>query len=151
MSSITANPAVRPIEILLIEDDLADIKLTLRALEKARILNKIHVVRDGIEALEFLRREGDFADVPRPDLILLDLNMPRKDGRETLHDIKTDDHLKSIPVVILTTSVDEVDISRSYLESANSYVTKPVDVNQFKDVMETIGAYWFSVVRLPPK
>ncbi len=145
------TPSVRPIQILLIEDDLADIKLTKRALENERILNDIHVVRDGVEAMQFLRREEEYENVPRPDLILLDLNMPRKDGRETLHEIKTDPELKTIPVVVMTTSEDESDVSRSYLEHANSYITKPVDMDQFKHVVQVINAYWFSVVKLPSK
>ena len=151
MASLATSPSTRPIEILLVEDDLADIKLTKRALENDRVLNEIHVVRDGVEAMQFLRQEGEFADVPRPDLILLDLNMPRKDGRETLHDIKSDPHLKTIPVVVVTTSNDEADVARSYMEHANSYITKPVDMEQFKKAIQAVNAYWFSVVQLPPK
>lgn len=142
---------IRPMEILLVEDDPADIKLTKRALEKDRILNRIHVVRDGIEAMQFLHQEGEFADAPRPDLILLDLNMPRKDGRETLHEIKSDPHLQMIPVVVVTTSVEESDIAKSYTEHANSYITKPVDMFQFHKAIQAVNAYWFSVVKLPPQ
>ncbi|MBX3439608.1 MAG: response regulator [Planctomycetaceae bacterium] len=142
--------SVRPLQILLVEDDLADIKLTRRALERDGLLNEIHVARDGVEAMQFLRQERQFKDMPRPDLVLLDLNMPRKDGRETLHEIKNDPHLKTIPVVIVTTSEDEADVARSYLEHANSYITKPVDMEQFRKAVQGINAYWFSVVRLPP-
>lgn len=149
MTQLTSNPTMRPVEILIVEDDLADIKLTKRSLERNRILNNIHVVRDGIEAMQFLNQEGQYVDAPRPDLILLDLDMPRKDGRETLHEIKNDPHLKTIPVVIMTTSKQETDIEQSYLEHANSYITKPVNMEQFQKVVEAINAYWFTVVKLP--
>ncbi|QDU10859.1 response regulator [Gimesia aquarii] len=149
MTPFTNNPLTRPVEILIVEDDLTDIKLTQRSLERNRVLNNLHITRDGIEAMQFLRQEGDFSDVPRPDIVLLDLNMPRKDGRETLRDIKNDPNLKAIPVIIMTTSKQETDIEGSYLEHANSYVTKPVDMEQFQKVVETINAYWFTVVKLP--
>jgi len=149
LTQLTSNPTMRPVEILIVEDDLADIKLTKRSLERNRILNNIHVVRDGIEAMQFLNQEGQYVDAPRPDLILLDLDMPRKDGRETLHEIKNDPHLKTIPVVIMTTSKQETDIEQSYLEHANSYITKPVNMEQFQKVVEAINAYWFTVVKLP--
>jgi len=153
MASRTTAPPACPIEIeiLLVDDDLADIKLTLRALDRGRILNKVSVVRDGVEAMQFLRQEGGFADAPRPDLIFLDLNMPRKDGRETLREIKNDPRLKSIPVVVLTTSISEADVAGSYLEHANSFITKPVDLEQFYKAITEINTYWFSVVKLPPK
>lgn len=145
------HSAASPIEILLVEDDPADIKLSKRVFENHRILNNIHITRDGVEALQFLRKEGKYADAPRPDLILLDLNMPRKDGRETLHEIKNDRNLQTIPVVVLTTSEDESDIEKSYLEHANSYITKPVDMEQFTNAILQFNSYWFSVVKLPPK
>lgn len=140
---------MQPIEILLVEDDLADIKLTERALAGGRIANRVHVVRDGIEAMQFLRAEPPFADAPRPDIVLLDLNMPRKDGREVLHEVKADTALRTIPVVVLTTSDNDADIERSYLEHANSYITKPVDVEHFRQSILRATEYWFSVVRLP--
>ncbi|WP_425401129.1 response regulator [Aeoliella sp.] len=125
-------------------------RLTRKAFENDRVLIRLHRVEDGIQAMQFLRREGDFADAPRPDLILLDLNMPRKSGREVLKEIKEDPQLHSIPVVVLTTSDDEKDVARSYEHQANSYVTKPVDLDQFREVLKTLKDYWFSVVRLPP-
>jgi CheY-like chemotaxis protein len=145
-----SSQSARPIEILLVEDDDDDVVLTQKALENDRILNRVHRVEDGVEALEYLRREGRFEFAPRPDLILLDLNMPRKDGREVLRDIKNDEDLKAIPVVVLTTSDAESDIASSYEYQANSYVTKPVDLEKFKKVVATIKEYWFTVVKLPP-
>jgi CheY-like chemotaxis protein len=142
--------SVRPIEILLVEDDDDDVLLTTKAFENDRILNRLHRVKDGIEAMEFLRREGEFAKALRPDLILLDLNMPRKNGREVLKEIKEDPKLHRIPVVVLTTSDDENDVMLSYEHQANSYVTKPVDLDKFREVLKTIKEYWFSVVKLPP-
>ena len=144
------SPLARPIEILLVEDDDDDVVLTQRALTNSQVPNHVHRVEDGIEALEFLRHEGSFESTPRPDLILLDLNMPRKDGREVLREIKTDDQLKRIPVVVLTTSDNETDIAASYDFQANSYVTKPVDMEKFNKVVATINEYWFNVVKLPP-
>jgi CheY-like chemotaxis protein len=142
---------MQPIEILLVEDDLADIKLTQRALASGRIANNVHIARDGVDAMHFLRGEPPFDGAPRPDLVLLDLNLPRKDGREVLQDIKGDAQLRSIPVVVLTTSADEADIRQSYLEYANSYITKPVDLEQFKAAVMQATNYWFTVVKLPPK
>lgn len=144
MRPSTTKHMTRPLEILIVDDDLTDIKLAIRSLERNRVLNNIHVARDGIEALQFLHQEEEFSDAPRPDLILLDLNMPRKDGRETLRDIKNDPDLKAIPVIIMTTSEQEADI-----EHANSYITKPVDMEQFHKIVEAINAYWFTVVKLP--
>lgn len=144
------NLSVRPIEILLIEDDDDDVRLTTKAFEKDRICNRVHRVEDGIEAMAYLRREGLFTDAVRPDLILLDLNMPRKSGREVLREIKDDAEFRSIPVVVLTTSDDEKDVATSYDRQANSYVTKPVDLAKFREVLKTLKDYWFSVVRLPP-
>ncbi len=141
----------RPAEILLVEDNPGDVRLTTEALKEGRVLNTVHVVGDGVEAIGFLRREGTYADVPRPDLILLDLNLPRKSGREVLAEIKDDEDLKRIPVVILTTSRAEEDILRSYDLHANCYVTKPVDLEQFLDVIRFIEDYWLMVVKLPPE
>lgn len=145
----SSTPLVRPIEVLLIDDDDDDVLLTKRMLEKDRVLNRLHRVEDGIEAMLFLRREGRFADAIRPDLILLDLNMPRMDGREVLKEIKADEALQLIPVVILTTSEDEADVLASYRQHANSYVTKPIDLLAFRQVLQSLQQYWFSVVKLP--
>ena len=142
---------MQPIEILLVEDDLADIQLTKRALEGGGIANRIHVVRDGVEAMQFFRGQPPFQGAPRPDLVLLDLNLPRKDGRQVLKDVKNDPELRSIPIVVLTTSDDDSDIQRSYMEHANSYITKPVDLEQFKLSVLRATEYWFSVVKLPRK
>ncbi len=138
-----------PIDILLVEDSPADVDLTREALEDAKVRNTLHVVSDGVAALEFLRREGDYADAPRPDLILLDLNLPKKDGREVLADIKADPSLRRIPVVVLTTSEAEQDIVRSYDLHANCYVTKPVDLEQFIAVIKSIENFWLVIVKLP--
>ena len=140
---------VNPIELLLVEDSEPDVRLTIEALREAKVKNRLWVVEDGVEAMEFLRREGRHADVPRPDLILLDLNLPRKDGRQVLKEIKSDDALKRIPVVILTTSKSEEDVLRAYDLHANCYITKPVDFNRFMDVVKSIEDFWLTVVRLP--
>lgn len=139
-----------PIEILLAEDNPGDVKLTEKALEEGHISNNLHVVTDGIEAMEFLRREGEYAEKPQPDLVLLDLNMPRMDGRDVLEKMQAEDPLRRIPVVILTSSEAEEDIVRSYELSANAYLTKPVDFDGFVDIVERIEEFWFSVVRMPP-
>ncbi len=139
-----------PIEILLVEDNPGDVRLTQEALNTVKFSNKIHVVWNGEEAMAFLRREGEFADAPRPDLILLDLNLPRKDGRDVLADIKADEDLRRIPVVILTTSSAEEDILKTYDLYANCYVTKPVDLEQFIKVLKAIDEFWLSIVKLPP-
>ena len=138
-----------PIEILLVEDNPGDARLTREALRDAKVRNNLHVVLDGVEALAFLRRQGKHATVPTPDLILLDLNLPKKDGREVLEDIKQDDKLRHIPVVILTTSQAEKDIIETYRLRANAYVTKPVDLEQFLGVVRKIEDFWLTVVRLP--
>ncbi len=138
-----------PFEILLVEDDPADAGLAKRALRDGRILCNVTHVRDGVEAMEHLRRHGSFAGAPRPDLILLDLNMPRMDGREVLQELKADDELKTIPVVILTTSDVDRDVNASYLLGANSFITKPMDMDAFFDAVKSIEEYWFRVVRLP--
>jgi chemotaxis family two-component system response regulator Rcp1 len=139
----------RPIEVLLVEDNPGDVRLTMEAMREGRVLNNIHVAPDGVEALSFLRREGNYSQVPRPDLILLDLNLPRKDGREVLAEIKKDPVLKSIPVVILTTSSAEHDILRTYELHANCFITKPVDLDQFINVIRLIEDFWLTVVKLP--
>src|ERR1700726_1220277 len=139
----------QPVEILLVEDSPGDVRLTREAFKDAKVHIKLHVASDGAEAMAFLRREGRHADVPRPDLILLDLNLPKKDGREVLEEIKESPTLKSIPVVILTTSASEADILRSYLLHANCYITKPVDLNGFLNVVKSIDNFWLSVVKLP--
>ncbi len=142
--------SVRPVDILLVEDSPADVRLTREALKEAKVLNELHVVQDGIEALAFLRKAGKYASSPLPDLILLDLNLPRKDGREVLAEIKQDGQLKRIPVVVLTTSRAEEDVMRSYNLHANAYVTKPVDLKQFLEVVRSIEQFWLAVVTLPP-
>ena len=138
-----------PIHILLVEDNPGDVRLTLEALKDAKVKNTLHIARDGVEAMAFLRQENDFADAPRPDLILLDLNMPRKDGREVLAEIKEDTDLRRIPVVILTTSQAEEDIVRTYNLHANCYITKPVDLDQFAKVVKSIEEFWLTIVKLP--
>jgi CheY-like chemotaxis protein len=139
----------KPIEILLVEDNPADVRLTQEALKEGKVRNNLHIARDGIEAIEFLRRVGKFSHATRPDLILLDLNLPRKDGREVLADIKADPELKAIPVVVLTTSSAEADIFKIYKLHANCYITKPVDLEQFVKVVKSIDDFWLTVVRLP--
>ncbi len=141
----------KPIEILLVEDNPGDIRLTREGLKEGRIFNNLSVVEDGVEAMAFLRREGDYADAPRPDLVLLDLNLPKKDGREVLKEIKSDPKLRRIPVVILTTSRAEEDIMGTYDQHANCYITKPVDFDQFVNVVKTIEDFWLTIVRLPPE
>jgi len=137
------------IDVLLVEDDPGDALMTQEAFEHHKIRNKLHVVKDGVEALAFLRREGVFVDAPRPGLILLDLNLPRKDGREVLAEVKADAELRSIPVVVLTTSDAEEDILRSYSLHANAYVTKPVDFDRFIEVVRQIDDFFVTVVKLP--
>lgn len=140
----------RPIEILLVEDNPGDVRLTQEALKDGKIRNNLYVAPDGVEAVNFLRGEGDYADAPRPDVILLDLNLPRKGGREVLADIKNNPDLASIPVVILTTSEADEDILESYKLHANCYITKPVNLEQFIRVVKSIEDFWFEIVRLPP-
>ena len=137
------------IEILMVEDNPADSRLAIEALKEAKVRNRMSVVVDGVEAMAFLRREGRYADAPRPQLILLDLNLPKKDGREVLHEIKSDEDLKRIPVVVLTTSRAEEDILKSYNLHANCYITKPVELEQFLSVVRTIDEFWLTIVRLP--
>ena len=140
----------RPVEILLVEDNPGDERLTREALKEGKVYSNLHWVKDGVEAMEFLRREGKFQDAPRPDIILLDLNLPKKDGREVLQDIKNDEVLKRIPVVVLTTSKAEEDVLRTYNLHANCYVTKPVDLEKFIVVVKSIDVFWLTVVTLPP-
>jgi CheY-like chemotaxis protein len=140
----------RPIEILLVEDSPSDTDLTLEALKDFKVRNHVSVVEDGVLALQFLRRQGPYAEAPRPDLIMLDLNLPRKDGREVLAEIKADEGLKTIPIVVLTTSRADQDILRAYQLNANCYITKPVDFNQFLEVVRSIESFWLFVVTLPP-
>jgi CheY-like chemotaxis protein len=137
------------VDVLLVEDDDGDVLMTREAFEHHKIRNKLHVVRDGEEALQFLRREGEYADAPRPGLILLDLNLPRRDGREVLAELKADAELRVIPVVVLTTSEAEEDILRSYTLHANAYVSKPVDFDRFIDVIRQIDDFFVTVVKLP--
>ena len=139
----------KPVEVLLVEDNPGDVRLTEEALKEGKVLNNLSVARDGVEALAFLNREGKYAHAPRPDIILLDLNLPRKDGREVLLEIKAHDSLRRIPVVILTTSRAEEDVVRTYDLHANCYIAKPVDLDQFIQVVQSIKEFWFTVVKLP--
>ena len=143
--------ACRPIEILMVEDNPGDVRLTVEALKEAKVRNNLHTVEDGVEALAFLRREGLYAEVPRPDLVLLDLNLPKMNGREVLAEIKEDPDLRRIPVVILTISQAEQDIVKSYNLHANCYITKPVDLDQFLEVVKSIENFWLTIVKLPPR
>jgi chemotaxis family two-component system response regulator Rcp1 len=140
----------QPIQILLVEDNPGDVRLAVEALRGAKVRNQLHVVQDGVEAMSFLRQVGQYVGFPRPDLVLLDLNLPRKDGREVLAEIKQDADLKRIPVVILTSSAAEQDILHAYNLHANCYITKPLDLDQFLKVIRTIEDFWLMVVRLPP-
>jgi len=144
-----AETATRPIEILLVEDSAADVRLTIEALKEAKVRNKLNVVDDGAKALAYLNKKGEYANVIRPDLILLDLNLPKKSGREVLEEIKQDDNLKSIPVVVLTVSRAEEDVLHSYNLHANCYITKPVDFSKFMEVVKAIESFWLTIVKLP--
>ena len=139
-----------PIEILLVEDNPGDERLTREALKEGKVYSNLHWVKDGVEAIEFLNRRGKYGAAPRPDIILLDLNLPKKDGREVLQDIKADETLKRIPVVVLTTSKAEEDVLKTYNLHANCYVTKPVDLEKFIVVVKSIDVFWLTVVTLPP-
>ena len=147
---MNARSILEPIEILLVEDNPGDVRLTIEGLKEGKILNNLNVVGNGVEALAFLRQEGGYANAPRPELILLDLNLPKKDGREVLAEIKNDNSLKRIPVVILTSSEAEQDIVKSYDLHANCYVTKPLELDQFIGVIKNIEQFWLTVVKLPP-
>jgi CheY-like chemotaxis protein len=140
---------MKTVEILLVEDNPGDVRLTKEALKESKIMNNLNVVSDGVEAIAYLKNEGKFENKPRPELILLDLNLPKKDGREVLAEIKQHKELISIPVVILTTSDADEDILRTYELHANCYVTKPVDIEQFIKVVKSVGDFWFSIVKLP--
>jgi len=148
---MTTEEQVRPIEILLVEDNPGDVRLAREALKEAKLLNRLFAVSDGEEALAFLRREGRYAGAVRPDLIFLDLNLPKKDGREVLAEIKSDPDLRRIPVVVLTSSGAEEDILKTYNLHANCYVSKPVDLERFITVVKSIEDFWVSIVRLPPR
>jgi CheY-like chemotaxis protein len=145
------NENLNVISVLLVEDDPGDVVLIREAFEHNKLYNTLHVVSDGVQALEFLRGEGEHAGAPRPDLVLLDLNLPRKDGREVLAEVKADPDLRTIPIVVLTTSEAEEDIVRSYDLHANAYVTKPVDFERFIEVVRQIDDFFVSVVKLPPR
>jgi two-component system, chemotaxis family, response regulator Rcp1 len=146
----SAEAGAPPVEILLVEDNPGDVRLTREALREGKVYNNLHWAKDGVEALEFLRQEGRYTGSPRPDIILLDLNLPKKDGREVLLSIKNDDRFKQIPVVVLTTSEAEEDVLRSYELHANCYITKPVDLDKFIMVVQSIDRFWLTVVTLPP-
>jgi two-component system, chemotaxis family, response regulator Rcp1 len=148
---MTGLEALRPIEILMVEDNPGDVRLTREALKGGKVLNQLHVVEDGVAALDFLYRRAPHQNAIRPDLILLDLNLPKMDGRQVLATIKSDDSLKLIPVVVLTTSQAEEDVLRAYRLSANCYVTKPVDLHQFNRIVQAIEQFWLTVVSLPPR
>ncbi len=141
----------RLVEILLVEDNPGDVRLTMEALRENKLRNRLSVVGDGVEAMAYLRRENQYADVPRPDLILLDLNLPKKDGREVLAEIKADEKLKRIPVVVLTTSKADEDIIKTYDLHANCFITKPVELEQFITVVKSIEHFWLAIVKLPPE
>ncbi len=140
-----------PIEVLLVEDNPGDAELTRIALEDSKISVNLNVVEDGVDAMAFLRKQGNYADAPHPDIILLDLNLPKKDGREVLAEIKVDLNLRRIPVVVLTTSQSEEDILKAYNLSANCFITKPVDFDQFVKIVQSIENFWFAIVKLPPE
>ena len=140
-----------PVEILLVEDSPSDADLAVEALRESKVQTCIHVVEDGVEAIAFVRQQGEYADKPRPDLILLDLNLPRKDGREVLAELKADPDLAIIPVIVLTTSAAKEDILSSYRLHANCYITKPVDFEQFMDIARAIEHFWLAAVQLPPR
>lgn len=147
---MTNGNFMAPIEVLLVEDSPADVRLTKEALKEEKMHINLHVVGDGVEAMQFLHREGKFEKAIPPDLILLDLNLPRKDGREVLKEIKSDADLKRIPVVVLTISKAEEDILKTYNLHANCYITKPIDLNQFSHVVKSIKEFWLTIVKLPP-
>ena len=145
------NVNVRPVEILLIEDNMGDVRLTQEAFKDSKILNNIYFVRDGVEAIEYLKMEGKYKGALRPDIILLDLDLPKKDGRKVLEEIKKDENLKRIPVIILTVSKADSDVLQSYGLHANCFITKPVSVDKFFSVVKMIEDFWFTIVKLPSK
>ena len=146
---MTEKPNTEPIEILLVEDNPGDARLAVEALKESKVNNNLHHVADGVEAMRFLRRQDEYAGEPPPDLILLDLNLPRKDGREVLSEIKDDPRLRLVPVVVLTTSAAERDLVKSYGLHANAYVIKPIDLDRFVEIVQGIEEFWFSIVKLP--
>jgi CheY-like chemotaxis protein len=139
------------IDILLVEDTLSDVRLVQEVLKDVKLRNTLYVVNDGVEAMEFLRKQGKYSTVPRPDIVLLDLNMPRMSGREVLKEVKEDEDLKRIPIIVMTVSTAEADILKSYNLHANCYLTKPVDMNEFVKMVKTLQDFWFTIVKLPPK
>jgi len=147
--SPNATPSTRPVQILIVEDNPADARLVREVMRDSKVLNEIHWVPDGVEALAFLRTQGKYANAPRPNLIFLDLNMPRKDGREVLREVKADEGLKRIPIVVMTSSQAEEDVARAYDQHANCYVRKPIDFDQFHSVVKTLENFWFATVELP--
>jgi CheY-like chemotaxis protein len=148
---MSAGSGGRPIEILLVEDNPGDVRLTEKAFEEASLTNEIDVATDGVEAMQYLRQEGEYAEKTLPDIVLLDLNLPKKNGDEVLEEIKSDDDLKHVPVVILTSSEAEEDIAATYNKHANAYLTKPVDFDGFTNIVKRIEGFWFSVVTFPPE
>ena len=142
-------PNVEPIQILLVEDNLGDARLAVEALKESKVVNTLYHVEDGVQAMRFLRRQGEYVGMPVPDLILLDLNLPRRDGREVLEEIKGDSELRIIPVVVLTTSAAERDLVKTYHLHANAYIVKPIDLERFIEIVHAIEGFWFSVVKLP--
>ncbi len=146
---MTTNESVHPIEILLVEDNPGDARLAKEALKESKLKNNLYIADDGVEAMDFLYKKGKYKDMPRPDLVILDLNLPKKDGREVLADIKNDDDLKRIPVVILTISKAEEDILKSYNLHANCFISKPIDLDQFIKVVKSIEDFWLTIVKLP--
>lgn len=148
---MTYGNTPQPVEILLVEDNPGDVRLTMEVLKAGKLLTNLTVAKDGVEAMAVLRREQPYTSAPRPDLILLDFNLPRKDGREVLAEIRADPNLRRIPVVVLTTSAAERDVLQAYDLHANCYVTKPVDLDQFVGIVQQIEDFWLTIVRLPPK
>jgi chemotaxis family two-component system response regulator Rcp1 len=146
---VSYDPDGQAINILLVEDNPGDVRLTIEALKEGKVRNQLHIAKDGMEAMDFLHRKGNYSDVPRPDLILLDLNLPKKDGHEVLAEIKEDPELKRIPVVVLTGSKAGDDILKTYNRHANCYITKPVDWDQFITVVKSINDFWLTIVKLP--
>lgn len=146
---MTPDMKIQPVEILLVEDNPVDVMMTREAFTSGRVCNNLHVAEDGEEAMDFLYRRGKYSSAPSPEIILLDLNLPRKDGREVLAEIKADPSLRHIPVIILTTSADETDIWKSYELQANCFITKPVNLEQFTQALECVGDFWFTLVKLP--
>lgn len=143
------NQVSKPINILIVEDNEGDARLIKEVLDTNKIFNSLYIVKDGVQAMDFLNKNEKYADVPSPDLIILDLNLPKKDGREVLAEIKSDDNLKKIPVVVMSTSQAQEDILKSYNLHANCFITKPIDLNQFVKVVKSIEEFWFTIVKLP--